>query len=189
MSEARTKWNARWRSKACGSEEADSWLVDALPSLPRGRALDIACGQGRNALFLAEHGFTVTAIDISEEGLQQLNDEARRRKLLIETQRADLETSSLLPGDSFDVVIEFFYLHRPMLPSLREAVRPGGVAVLRTFSNAGLFGNSQVNPDFVLQPGELLEIFAGWEILRHEEGLEPSRKGGSVAGIVARRSL
>ncbi|MBW2688610.1 MAG: hypothetical protein JRC99_01615, partial [Deltaproteobacteria bacterium] len=59
--------------------------------------------------------------------------------------------------------------------------------VLRTFSCAGSFVGGPDNPDFVLRPGELLEIFSGWDVLFHEEGLEPSSKGGSVAGIVARR--
>jgi serine/threonine protein kinase len=80
-------------------------------------------------------------------------------------------------------------LHRPLLPQLLQAVRPGGVAVLRTFSSAGAFAGGPGNPAFVLRPGELLEIFAGWDILLHEEGIEPSRKGGALAGIVARRPL
>jgi hypothetical protein len=71
---------------------------------------------------------------------------------------------------------------------LRESLRPGGIAVIRTFSSAGPFPGGPENKDIVLRPGELLEIFSGWEILLHEEGLEPSeKKGGSLAGIVARR--
>ena len=172
-----------------GSEEPDSWLVDVLPSLSGGQALDIACGQGRNSIYLAEHGFTVCAVDISEEGLQQLALESGRRALAIETRRVDLEASPHLPEGPFDVVLDFYYLHRPLLPQFVKIVRPGGVVILRTFSSAGPFDLRQLNPDFVLRPGELLEIFAGWEVLRHEEGIEPSRKGGSLAGIVARRPL
>jgi len=61
--------------------------------------------------------------------------------------------------------------------------------VVRTFSRAGSFPGGLANSDFVLNPGELLELFSGWEILLHEEGLEPSKKGGSLAGIVARRPV
>jgi len=187
MDNPRATWNSRWREKADDPWEPDPWLLKIQPLLPAGRALDIACGRGRNALYLAEQGFSVTAIDVSEEALAQLTAEVARRNLPVETRCVDLEADPQLYADTFDLVLDFFYLHRPLLPSLRKAVRPGGVAVLRTFSSAGHFPGGPENPDIVLRPGELLEIFAGWEILLHEEGIEPSRKGGSLAGIVARR--
>lgn len=187
MNDSRTRWNARWREKSERPFEPDPWLLRVHPLLPGGRALDIASGRGRNALFLAEQGMSVTALDVSEEALAQLGREATRRGLKVVTRRVDLEADPRLPAELFDLVIDFFYLHRPLLPLLRHAVRPGGVAVLRTFSHAGPFPGGPKNPEFVLRPGELLEMFAGWEILLHEEGMEPSRKGGSLAGIVARR--
>ena len=181
-------WNDRWREKAGQPLTVDPWLLAIAPLLPNsGRALDLACGRGRHALFLAERGLAVTALDNSAEALAQLHSEATRRALTIETRQVDLEIAPQLPIAGFDVVLLFFYLQRSLLPHLRNAVRPGGLAVLRTFSSAGPFPGGPENPDFVLRPGELLEIFADWEILRHEEGLEPSSKGGSLAGIVARR--
>lgn len=185
---SRATWNSRWREKADDTWEPDPWLLKVRPLLPGGRALDIACGRGRNALYLAEQGLSVTAIDVSEEALAQLAAEASRRNLQIETRQVDLETAPHLAAGEFDLVLDFFYLHRPLLPALRQSVRPGGVAVLRTFSRAGSFPGGPDNPDIVLHTGELLEIFAGWTTLLHEEGIEPSRKGGSLAGIVARRS-
>jgi tellurite methyltransferase len=187
MNDARHKWNTRWRDKAEHPFRPDSWLVKVLPLLPPGRALDVASGRGRNALFLAEQGMTVTALDVSEEALAQLDREATDRGLRIETRQVDLESSPRLSKESFDLVIDFFFLHRPLLPALCQAVRPGGVAVLRTFSSAGPFPGGPEHSQIVLSPGELLEIFASWEVLLHEEGVEPSRKGGSLAGIVARR--
>jgi SAM-dependent methyltransferase len=189
MDDPRTTWNNRWREKTDDPWEPDPWLLRIRPLLPGGRALDIACGRGRNALYLAEQGLAVTAIDVSEEALAQLASEAARRKLPVETRQIDLEAAPQLPGNAFDLVLEFFYLHRPLLPQLLQTVRPGGVAVLRTFSSAGAFPGGPGNPDFVLRPGELLEIFAGWDILLHEEGIEPSRKGGALAGIVALRPI
>jgi SAM-dependent methyltransferase len=187
MNDPRTSWNSRWRDKSDDPWEPDPWLLKIRPLLPAGRALDIACGRGRNSLYLAEQGLSVTAVDVSDEALAQLSREAARRNLPVKTRRVDLEADPQLPGANFDLVLDFFYLHRPLLPQLLDSVRPGGVAVLRTFSSAGSFPGGPDNPDFVLRPGELLEIFAGWEILLHEEGVEPSRKGGSLAGIVARR--
>ena len=181
-------WNDRWREKAGQPLTVDPWFLAIAPLLPNsGRALDLACGRGRHALFLAERGLAVTALDNSAEALAQLHSEATRRALTIETRQVDLEIAPQLPIAGFDVVLLFFYLQRSLLPHLRNAVRPGGLAVLRTFSSAGPFPGGPENPDFVLRPGELLEIFADWEVLRHEEGLEPSSKGGSLAGIVARR--
>ena len=190
MAELRIKpdWNDRWRERADQPFPVDPWLLACAPLLPiSGHALDLACGRGRHALFLAERGLSVTALDSSAEALVQLHCEATRRDLAIKTRQVDLEVTPQLPTACFDVVLLFFYLQRSLLPHLREAVRPGGLAVLRTFSSAGPFPGGPENPDYVLRPGELLEIFAGWEILRHEEGLEPSSKGGSLAGIVARR--
>jgi len=190
MVSSKPDWNTRWRDRADQPLTVDPWLLSVAPLLPGGgNALDLACGRGRHALFLAERGFTVTAIDSSSEALAQLRNEATLRALAIETREVDLETSPELPPSSYDVILLLFYLQRSLLPSLREAVRPGGIAVVRTFSSAGPFPGGPANPDFVLRPGELLEVFAGWEILRHEEGIEPSSKGGSVAGIVARRPL
>jgi SAM-dependent methyltransferase len=188
MSELQDKWNARWRDKAATLDwQADPWLQRVMPLLPPGRTLDVACGSGRNAMYLAARGFTVTAIDLSQQALALLDQEAVRRGLAIETRLVDLEAEPQLPPGPFDLVIDFFYLHRPLLPGIGRLLRPGGLMVLRTFSRAGPFPGGPDNPDFVLNPGELLELFQDWDILFHEEGLEPSHRGGSLAGVVARR--
>jgi SAM-dependent methyltransferase len=189
MDDPRISWNSRWREKADDAWEPDPWLLKIRPLLPVGRALDIASGRGRNALYLAELGMAVTAVDVSDEALAQLAREATRRNLPVETIRVDLEADLQLPATDFDLVLDFFYLHRPLLPQMLKAVRPGGLTVMRTFSSAGTFPGGPDNPDIVLRPGELLQIFSGWDVLLHEEGMEPSRKGGSLAGIVARRPI
>jgi len=188
MNDLEKRWDARWRKKAPQANwQADPWLKRVLPLLEKGRVLDVACGTGRNALFLAEHHFAVTAVDLSVEALDQLTTEATRRGLAVKTLQVDLESEPLLPEGPFDLIIDFFYLHRPLLATLVDLLRPGGLLVLRTFSRAGEFPAADLDPRFVLQPGELLAIFSGWEVLLHEEGLESSSKGGSLAGIVARK--
>ncbi len=188
MSDLHNRWNDRWRKKAAVADfNADPWLQKIHPLLPRGKAIDIACGMGRNAVFLAEQGFAVTAVDVSEVALDLLDAEARRRDLVIETVPLDLETDAQLPAGPFDLLLNFFYLHRPLLAQELARVRPGGVIVLRTFSSAGADRYGPISPEISLRAGELLEIFTDWEILLHEEGIEPSAKGGSLAGIVARR--
>ncbi|MHB1397977.1 MAG: class I SAM-dependent methyltransferase [Trichloromonadaceae bacterium] len=182
-------WNQKWRERAAEDLIPDPWLERALPLLPAGRALDLACGRGRNALHLAEHGFAVTAVDGSAEGLALLGEEARRRGLALTLRQQDLEAAPQLPVAAFEVVIDFFYLQRSLFPALKAALVPGGVVVMRTFSFAGGFAGGPRRQEFILHPGELLEQFAGWEILLHEEGLESSRKGGGLVGIVARKPL
>lgn len=184
----REKWNRHWREKKGEFAEPDAWLLRSLPFLPPAdRALDVACGGGRNALFLAAKGWRVTAIDMAEEGLALLADDAAQRNLAIDARQADLEVDPVLPAGPFGLVLLFFYLQRSLFPHLLGAVAPGGVAVVRTFSAAGNIPGGPENPDFVLRPGELLELFAGWEILLHEEGVEPAKRGGALAGIVARK--
>jgi tellurite methyltransferase len=180
-------WNEKWRERAAEALSPDPWLERALPWLPPGRALDLACGRGRNALHLAQLGWKVTALDASAEGLALLEEEARRRGLAIALRRQDLEAEPQLPAAQFEVVLDFFYLQRSLFPALKAALAPGGVAVLRTFSAAGGFAGGPRRKEFILQPGELLQQFGGWEILLHEDGLESSRKGGGLAGIVARK--
>lgn len=182
------RWDQRWLDKTSqADQQTDPWLQRIAPMLVPGKTLDIACGMGRNALFLAERGFSVTAVDFSPVALSWLKAEAVQRALDIETRRIDLESRPHLPAGPFDLLLNFFYLYRPLLPDLLERVSAGGMAVFRTFSSAGPAQFGSVNPEFALRPGELLEIFTGWEVLLHEEGLEPSRKGGSLAGIVARK--
>jgi SAM-dependent methyltransferase len=180
-------WDHRWREKAEHPHCADPWLFKILPLLPKGRILDVACGRGRNAVYLAEQGHAIHAIDYSDEGVSQLRSVAASRQLDITAETVDLEHSPALPSATYDIVIVFFYLQRTLFPALMQSVRPGGIMVVRTFSRAGDFPGSPRRKEFVLAPGELLQIFTGWDILLHEEGLEASSKGGSLAGIVARR--
>ncbi len=185
------KWNDRWADKASGNGwRVDPWLDRHLALVAPGTALDVACGRGRNAIFLAERGFRVTALDYSAVALRQLEQEAARRGVDIVTGLTDLEQADPdLPSGPFDLLIDFHYLYRPLLAGFKTLVRPGGYVIIRTFSSAGQGSPLSIAPDMVLEPGELPKIFSSWEILVHEEGLEPSKKGGTLAGIVARRPL
>jgi tellurite methyltransferase len=180
-------WNSVWKERGDDPWRPDNWLERVLPLLPAGTVLDIACGRGRNALFLAEKGYTVTAVDNAEQGLSQLRSEAARRGLTLTLHRQDLEARPELPGGEYDLVVQFFYLQRSLVPYLKRAVRPGGTVVVRTFSRAGPWAGGPGNPEFALDPEELPTWFAGWEILIHEEGLDQAHRGGSLAGIVALR--
>jgi SAM-dependent methyltransferase len=142
-----------------------TWLTSHRHLLPAsGDALDLACGRGRNALWLAQQGFRVQAIDRDDVALAALRDEAAARGLPIETRVCDLESGEpVLAPRTFDVIVVVHYLHRPLIPHLMAALRPGGVLVYETFTAAQALRGKPSNPAFLLQPGELVaRVTAQW---------------------------
>jgi tellurite methyltransferase len=164
-----------------------AFLAEAVAGLPRGRALDVACGTGRDAVFLALEGFDVEAWDHDGPALDRARDLARRHGAAIRTVRADLETAEPpeLPDSAFALVACFRYLHRPLLPAIGRALAPGGHLVYETFRQGQERFGRPCRPRFLLRPGELREAFGSLEILRYEE---PSPAGGPyTARLLARR--
>ncbi|HYW46102.1 MAG TPA: methyltransferase domain-containing protein [Bryobacteraceae bacterium] len=161
-------------------------LVEAAGLLPPGRALDIASGPGRNALYLASLGWKVTAVDSSPVAISIL----RRRAvgLAVDVRRANLEAGEfqILP-EAYDLICDFFYLQRRLFPHIREGVRLGGVFAAAIHLVDDTPGLRPRNPAYLMQPGELRAEFAAWKILYYSEGAEPDRTR-RVARILARRA-
>ena len=164
------------------------WLTEHAHLLPRaGLALDVACGEGRHALWLAERGLTTTALDRDGVLVQRVAAEAARRGLPLRAQTADLEDgSSALAESLYDVIVVVHYLHRPLFASLVAALRPGGVLVYETFTRAQAERGKPTNPAFLLEPGELLERVKALHVLASREG---DFDGRMVASVVARRMV
>lgn len=150
--------------------------------------LDLACGNGRNGLFLARHNVSVIFADNNGVAIQSVADELQRNELSGETWLVDFEEkgSHPLENRSFDAVIVFNYLHRPLLGSIKAVIRPGGLVIYETFTVKQREFGRPSNPDFLLQPAELRNAFADWEILHEFEGeaLNPRR---AIASLIARR--
>jgi tellurite methyltransferase len=170
----RLRWNDRYRAEGYDFAAA-SWLTmmrEALSEHPPGApALDIACGGGRNALFLAELGYRVDAFDISDVGLSILRTALARRAaagrpLAIEARQVDLERTAL-PVDAYELILDAFYLERSLFEPMRHALRPGGRLIIRTFlfTPGGPATSRLGSPAFALQPGELACAFGDFEIL------------------------
>ncbi len=188
QNQERQTWDQRWSEKSFSDGwQVDSWLAAHQHILKQGTALDVACGRGRNSLFLAEHGYQVTALDYSPVALSQLQEEAAHRGLQLASHLVDLEQQPQLPAGQFDLVINFYYMHRPLLPVMQELVKPGGLIIIRTFSSAGHFEPCRLKPEMILEPEELRRLFRDWDIMVYEEGVEASKKGGSLVGIIARK--
>ena len=177
---------------------ASSFLVDnssLFDNLLIGNGvLDLACGKGRNGLFLVSHNVPVLFADTNEAHLQSIvpaielaGTSAKKSACwLVDFEAEVSEGRNPLIGKSFDAVIVFNYLHRPLFPFIREAIRPGGLIVYETFTvDQKRFGRPS-NLDFLLEQHELAQAFAGWELIRSFEG-EVSSPERAIARLIARK--
>jgi SAM-dependent methyltransferase len=149
-----------------------------------GRVLDLACGSGRNARWLAAQGWQVEAVDRDALALQGLQGVAG-----ITTRLADLENGDWpYASESFDGIVVCRYLHRPLLPRLAESLAPGGVLIYETFMQGHEQFGRPSNPDFLLQPAELQEAYQSLlEIVAFEQGRFDTPRPGMVQRICAKR--
>ena len=164
----------------------NAWLTEHQHLLPSGDSLDLACGSGRHAIWLAEQGFRALAVDRDAAAITALRDEASRRSLSISTEVVDLENGQpFLQPDSFDLIVVVHYLHRPLFPSIVSALRRGGVLVYETFTRAQAARGKPTNPAFLLEAGELLTLVRPLTVLAAREG---DFDGRMVASVVAART-
>lgn len=183
----RAHWDARYRDSyvpRSSSELLQRWLQ----RLPPGRALDLACGTGRNTLLLAERGYSVLGVDISPVALHLARDEARRRGLQPDLLAVDLH-AWLWPRDRFDLIGVFRFLDRALCPQLAAALRPGGVLIYETFTIAQRRYEGGPRADaMLLQPDELPALFPMLDVLEYEEGVfDEGGRPRALARLVAQR--
>ena len=146
-------------------------LVETAGKLKPGRALDLACGKGRNAVWLAEHGWQVTAVDRSAVSIPN-----------VDTHVADLEKHEFPIGEArWDLIVVSLYLQRDLFESIKRGLKPGGVAIVIVL----LMEPGHEQSRFRAQAGELSKYFEGWEILHYHEGKSTDHHR-VVAEIVAR---
>lgn len=180
----------RWNARYLQDERYNSFvrprpfLVENARFLPaHGLALDVAMGLGGNAGYLLERGLRVIGVDISSVAIKQAKERLPGLMAVI----ADLNTFYIPPG-SFDAILNFYFLQRDLWRLYWSALRPGGVLFLETLTQEMLNIQPDMDPAYLLAPGELPKAFAGWEILSYREGWEAS-KGSRlhpVASLVAR---
>jgi SAM-dependent methyltransferase len=180
-------WNRHYTEISEINLSPDPLVVEVADILPPGRALDLACGAGRNTLHLARLGWRVTAVDASSVAINYLRGNASGLK--VDARVADLEAGEFtIESGGYDLVCDFFYLQRSLFPAIREGVSPGGVfaGAIHLFEDKPESGRH--NPEYLLQPGELRRLFAGWKILYYSEARRPSGKR-PAARIIAKRQL
>lgn len=167
------KWDARFRTETCVlGTNPSRYLVDnmgLIMSLVPGRqAIDIACGEGRNSIYLAKRGFHVTGLDISEAGLEKGRQWMEREGVQIDYRLINLEQFEFT--GQYDLILNCNFLLRELIPKSVEALSPGGIIVFDTLLDSPFVPTSH-KKEFLLQPGELVNVFQGFpgEILAPEE--------------------
>ncbi len=181
-----THWDARYQD-ADPAHTAPARVLKQnthLLSEPK-LALDLACGMGGNSIYLAEAGWQVDAIDYSAVACQKLADYAVKRGLSISPIVRNLEAEGLA-NQQYDLIVVSYYLFRPLLPLLAQHLKKGGLLFYQTWTVEKTTDRGPSNPEFLLQPNELLAAFEGCRVLHYEE---PGLVGDHSSGFRGEASI
>ena len=188
----RDKWDARYRAGAYAERaHPTALLADWLDRLPKGRALDVACGAGRNALFLAAAGYAVDAVDISAAGIERGRATAAERGVEVGWQCVDLEERpDALPRGPYDLVVWVRYVNAALWPVVISRLAPGGHVLVEQHlvTSADVVGPTSAA--FRLAPGDLARAARNLETVYAHEGLvvDPDGRSAALAQLIARRT-
>ena len=168
----------------------EKYLEQLKATVRQHGVLDLACGSGRNGIFLARHNLPVVFADINPAALEKISSELASSDCDVKFWEVDFEEpdSRPLAGKHFDAILVFNYLHRPLIPDIRNSLVEGGLLLYETFTVEQATIGRPSNPDFLLLPGELRSWFEDWEVLNYSEGsdLEPQRY---YANLVVRKPV
>ena len=181
-------WDERYAGGKYSSAEPHKLLTALVENLKAGTALDLACGAGRNAIFLAERGFQVTAVDNSSVGIEIAKQRAQEKELKIDFRAADLEKGEfVIEENSYDLICDFYYLQRDLFAAMKKGLNLGGIII----STIHIYGEGEESGNFLLCEGELKEFFDGFEILHYHETPQTDTDAGEhhrrIAEIISRK--
>jgi 2-polyprenyl-3-methyl-5-hydroxy-6-metoxy-1,4-benzoquinol methylase len=185
------RWDERFGKKQFAfGKEPNPFLKRHIGLLRKGKALDIATGEGRNAVFLAQHGFDVDAVDISKMGLNKARKLAKEMGVKIHTFHADLDTYQIKNG-RYDLITNFYFLKRSLIPRIKKGLKKGGKIIFETYTleHRNLATGGPKESKYFLKPNELFRLFHGFRILRYREGI--FREGGrkkAIASLIAEKT-
>jgi len=184
------RWDKRFgRKEFALGKEPNPFLKKHFRLLPKGKALDIASGEGRNAVYLAQNGFEVDAVDISEKGLKKARKLAREKGVRINTFLIDLDQYQIEKG-RYDLIANFYFLRRRLIPRMKKGLKKGGKVIFETYllEHRTLETEGPKQAKYFLKPNELLGLFKDSRILFYREGI--FREGGrrkAVASLIAEK--
>jgi tellurite methyltransferase len=165
--------------------EPARFLVENVGILPKGRALDVAMGSGRNALYLALMGFQVEGVDVSPEAVKSALKQAHILGVPLKARVANLESDYQIQKDAYHVILCFNYLQRNLIPQMKDGLRTGGMVVYETFIVDQVQFGRPKNPNYLLKHNELLDMFRDFRCLRYREGIVESDR--AIASIIAEK--
>jgi tellurite methyltransferase len=197
----RDKWNDRYRAGAYAERPHPAALVERwVPDLfdrrlersvaAAPRALDLACGAGRNAIWLAERGFVVDAVDVAEAGLELARRRAAERGVTVGWHCLDLDEGLPVELDGYDLILAMRFLDRQVFPQLPQRLRPGGWLLCEVHLKTDVAVIGPRGEAFRAAQGELITLFPGLDVVSCEEGLfeDPDGRMAALARLVGRRS-
>jgi SAM-dependent methyltransferase len=194
MSETeRSRWDGRYRDGAYAQRaHPTAFLAASLHELPRGRALDVACGAGRNAICLAAAGFAVDAVDISAAGLERAALNAQKLKLDINWIEADLGVhpiGSTLPAGNYDLIVMVRYVNATLIDALAKKLNAGGYLLCEQHLRTAHEVVGPRSPEYRLGANELLHAATNLRVLSYREGLvtDPDGRRAALAQLIACR--
>ncbi len=169
MQSIQKKWDEIYRQAGSSIPTPSLVLQQNSHLLPeRGTALDLACGRGGNALFLAKAGLNVQAWDISAIAIAQLQHNADINNLAVKTEVRDV-ASRPPPANSIDILVVSFFLDRPLCSALLAAIKPGGLLFYQTYCQQKVDQRGPSNPDYLLKENELLQLFSSMKVRVYRE--------------------
>jgi SAM-dependent methyltransferase len=184
MKEDKQRWNERYLDNPM-PQEVSALLEKYISHANVGQAIDVACGTGRNTHYLADLGFMVDAVDISDYALDRVRSSSTIKKI-----DTDLDKYNLTPN-KYDLIVNVNYLNRRLVSQMKEALKSGGVLVFETFIVAhGDFNLPTTNLDYLLRKNELLHSFIGLDVIYYEEKIDTNLRGEriKVASLVAKKA-
>ena len=185
MKTDREKWDRRYQAESEDFGSPDEFLLEHGLLLTSGRALDLACGLGANAIFLAQCGYAVDALDISFVALSKLVAESRRRGLDIGCVVADLDDFPV-PQARYDLIVVFYFFSMHLLRPIKDSLKQNGLLVYATFNERHTSLRPEFNPAYLVKPDALAGYFSDFDVLTHETDAGEAR---NVSRLVARKKV
>ncbi len=178
--EDRNKWNQRYAEDSYRKGNPVTLIEDWVPNIPIGRALDVACGAGRNAIFLAHAGFDVDALDISRAGLELGRQDAQNQGFDIHWIEHDLDRPYQFETD-YDLIVVLWYVNLPLITKLCGSLAPGGYLLCEEHLQTDEEVIGPQNQDYRVKPGALRDAVSSLEVLFYKESIELNDEGDTVA--------
>lgn len=185
MKHDKLRWNARYVENNEAYPAPDIFLTNNSYLLSGGRALDLACGLGANSIYLAQNGFWVDSIDISESAIRRLQVRSRSIGLNLGLVVGDTDYFPL-PENFYDLIVVFYFFSGPLIPIIAKAIKPGGLVVYCTFNYLHKSSKPDFNERYLVPRGGLAPLFPNMEIIVDEP---ETGSDSNLSRLIARRPL